>query len=65
MRIQPHFKYYMIITWVWHKCDVGICVYMLDGERPWSNDELPQTCVYIGPARDRTWLWRVRSHAHH
>jgi len=42
-----------------------ICVYMFDGERPWSSWESPQFCAHIGPARDRTRLRRGRPRSYH
>jgi len=65
MRTQQHFKYDMIITWIWHKCGVVylyICSMVKDRLRTLNHHKL---FAYIGPARYCTWLWRGRSHAHH
>jgi len=43
----------------------SICVYMLDGERSCASWESPQFCAYIGPARNRTRLWRGQPTLNH
>jgi len=37
---------------------MGICVYMLDGERSYENSEHRQTCTRSHTAIDGTRVWR-------